>query len=111
MGNEAIRFSVDPTGGTYVDDVSWFPIFDSEIGGCGSDELERGGIVEGDDCVPLFVCHLLWMDRIILAGDRWRIFWFWRLPWMDGRMHTLWMTPSQAKPALFTITAGMSNEF
>ncbi len=53
-----VRVAVDAAGAADVDDVSWFAVFDSEVGRCGSDKSEGGGVVEGEDCVPLLVCHL-----------------------------------------------------
>jgi hypothetical protein len=39
----------------YVYDVAGLAVFDAEVGGCGADELEGLGVVEGEDGVPLFV--------------------------------------------------------
>jgi len=50
--------AIDATGAANIDDVPRLPIFDSEIGRSGSHELERRSVVEGNDGVPLLVCHL-----------------------------------------------------
>ena len=39
----------------YVYDVAGLAVFDAEVGGCGADELEGLRVVQGEDCVPLFV--------------------------------------------------------
>lgn len=50
--------AIDTTGAADIDDVPRLPVLDAEIGRRGSHELERSSIVEGNDGVPLLVCHL-----------------------------------------------------
>ena len=42
---EDLRFPMNPTGTTDVDDVSWFSILDSEIRSCGSHKSEGSSVV------------------------------------------------------------------
>jgi hypothetical protein len=49
------RVAVQTRGRGYVYDVAGLAVFDAEVGGCGADELEGLGVVQGEDCVPLFV--------------------------------------------------------
>lgn len=52
-----------------VDDITGRAVFDAEVGRCGADELEGLGVVEGEDCVPLFVGGLVGVsDRWLVAG-------------------------------------------
>lgn len=41
-----------------IDDAAGGVVFEAEVGGGGADETEGGGVVEGEDRVPLFVGHL-----------------------------------------------------
>ena len=52
------RIAIDPARATDVDDIPRFSVLDSEIRRRGSDELERGGVVQCDDGIPLLVRHL-----------------------------------------------------
>jgi hypothetical protein len=49
------RVAVQTRGRGDVYDVAGLAVFDAEVGGCGADELEGLGVVQGEDCVPLFV--------------------------------------------------------
>jgi hypothetical protein len=49
------RVAVQARGRGDVYDVAGLAVFDAEVGGCGADELEGLGVVQGEDCVPLFV--------------------------------------------------------
>ena len=42
-----------------VDDTSWLPVFDTEVGGQLAHEAERSGVVYGEDGVPLLIRHLV----------------------------------------------------
>lgn len=42
-----------------VDDGAWFAVGDAEEGSSFADEAEGGSVVEGEDVVPLFVCHFV----------------------------------------------------
>jgi hypothetical protein len=58
-----LRIAGCAAGAADIDNIPWFAIFDSEIGGCCSDELERSCIMNFDDSIPLFVGHLqLWVS-------------------------------------------------
>lgn len=59
--------AIDATGAADIDDVPRLPVLDSEIGRSGSHELERSSIVEGNDGVPLLVCHLQSMLSAMVA--------------------------------------------
>jgi len=54
---------MDTTGTTDIDDISRFPIFDSEVRRCGSYELEGCSLVYGEHSLPLFVRHL-WIGSV-----------------------------------------------
>lgn len=58
LGKGDVRVTVDTAGAADVDDAAGLAVFDAEVGARGADELEGGGVVEGEDGVPLFVCHL-----------------------------------------------------
>ena len=65
-----------------VDDVAGGAVFDAEVGGCGADEFEGLGVVQGEDGVPLFVC-CLWgvvVSFWVLEG---RVF-CWVFGWLAG---------------------------
>ena len=53
-----LRVAVDAAGAADVDYVPWLAVLDAEVGRCGADEFEWCGVMQGDDCFPLFVCHL-----------------------------------------------------
>ncbi len=88
--------AIDTTGAADIDDVPRLPVLDAEIGRSGSHELERSSIVEGNDGVPLLVCHLQSMLSVMVACQ---------IPTLGsvGSFHTLCMTPSHVNPALLTM--------
>ena len=53
-----LRVAVDATCAADVDYISGLSVLDAEVWGRGSDELEGCSVMQRDDCVPLFVCHL-----------------------------------------------------
>ncbi len=59
--------AIDTTGAADVDDIPRLPVLDSEVGRSGSHELERSSIMQGDDGIPLLVCHLHSMLSAMLA--------------------------------------------
>lgn len=50
---------MDAGRGGDVDDAAGGAVLHSEVRGCGTDELEGRGAVQGDDGVPLLVGHLV----------------------------------------------------
>lgn len=52
------RVAIDATGTADIDYIPRLSILDSEVRRRGSDEFERCGVMQRNDCVPLFVCHL-----------------------------------------------------
>jgi len=96
---------VEARGGGDVDDGAGGAVFDAEVGGCGADELEGLGVVEGDYGVPLFVGGLDLLE--LLDGCK-----VWTgLPCGSHRpmcslnqMNSiLWLRDVVSIPALFTI--------
>ena len=66
------RVAVQAGGRGDVDDVARSAVFDAEVGGCGADELEGLGVVEGEDGGPLLVCCLegLVVSALFATGFR-----------------------------------------
>lgn len=88
--------AIDATSATDVDDVPWLSVLDSEIWRGGSNELEGCGIVEGNNRVPLLVCHLRSTNSAmagLISPAHVRA----------NKTHTLCITPSHVKPALLTM--------
>ncbi len=88
--------AIDATGAANIDDVPRLPIFDSEIGRSGSHELERRSVVEGNDGVPLLVCHLPKPAFSHVCSST-------AHTGSIETSHTLCMTPSHVNPALLTM--------
>jgi len=53
-----LRIPVNPTRAADIDDIPGLAVLDAEIGRCCPDELKGRGVVQGEDRVPLLVCHL-----------------------------------------------------
>lgn len=84
--------AVQAGGGGDVYDVPGGAVFDAEVGGCGADEFEGLGVVEGEDGVPLLISSLYLcvsiVDWVFLSDRCWARA-------SRGISHTLWITPSQ----------------
>lgn len=50
---------MDARGGGDVDNAAWLAVFDTEVGGRSTNELEGCGAVQGNDGVPLLVGDLV----------------------------------------------------
>jgi hypothetical protein len=77
------RVAVQAGGGGDVYYVPRLAVFDAEVGGCGADEFEGLRVMQGEDCVPLFVGGL---EGLVSASGN--------LQGDDVASLTLWITPS-----------------
>lgn len=57
-GEGGRRIAIDAASTANVNYVPRFSVFDSEVWGCCSHELERRCVVESNYCIPLLVRHL-----------------------------------------------------